>query len=277
MSTTTTRTTVEDVPPPNDGSHTAEATESGDWELVSPPRQQRILTEEDDSLVVVTRPKLSRQKSASVPNLRLLDVDLQQDDNDDGDHDNTGTELATVTTTTENIPPVTNGANNSGTVTAKTTTTMIVTTTTPRTKQQPVGAWGGTSAATATATAGNVLSFRDIILSHVQDLAQEVQQKPPPKQQTPRTKIKPKFVIVKQKSFLRRCSKSMNDLQQATTAHDDDEDMIVGDTDAMEYYHRKAKGHTGRKNGKKIRPDEAKRKDMSINKRQAQRAAQQQQ
>ena len=49
---------------------------------------------------------------------------------------------------------------------------------------------------------------------------------------------------------------------------------IMGDTDAMDFYHRKEKGSKGTSNKKKIRPDEAKRKEISMHKKEMQRQKQ---
>lgn len=79
-------------------------------------------------------------------------------------------------------------------------------------------------------------------------------------------KIKPKFVV--QQVAPMKHAKSMGDLSKL------DEDDIMGDTDAHEYYSRKAQGSLGRRNGRKQRPDEKKRLEMSMNKKNAQRAGQ---
>ncbi|KAL7462938.1 hypothetical protein ACHAXS_003311 [Conticribra weissflogii] len=50
---------------------------------------------------------------------------------------------------------------------------------------------------------------------------------------------------------------------------------ILGDTDAMDYYHRKEKGSVSTSNKKKERPDEAKRKAISMHKKELQRKKQQ--
>ena len=49
---------------------------------------------------------------------------------------------------------------------------------------------------------------------------------------------------------------------------------ILGDTDAMDFYHRKDKGSKGTSNKKKLRPDEAKRKDIIMHKKELQRKKQ---
>lgn len=95
---------------------------------------------------------------------------------------------------------------------------------------------------------------------------------------------------------IKRCTKSTGDLQSLsriheTSEHDDamgggggggfgdiaehHEDEVLGDTDAMDFYHRKAKGVQNRASGKMIRPDEAKRKEISVHKKDVQREKQQ--
>ncbi|OEU16728.1 hypothetical protein FRACYDRAFT_269088 [Fragilariopsis cylindrus CCMP1102] len=54
------------------------------------------------------------------------------------------------------------------------------------------------------------------------------------------------------------------------------DEIIVGETDAELFYNQKAKGKVGRKNGKKIRPDEKKRLDIIMAKKDDQRQRQQQ-
>mmetsp|Transcript_129 Transcript_129/g.179 ORF Transcript_129/g.179 Transcript_129/m.179 type:complete len:488 (+) Transcript_129:308-1771(+) len=49
---------------------------------------------------------------------------------------------------------------------------------------------------------------------------------------------------------------------------------VLGDTDAMDFYHRKDKGSKGTSNKKKLRPDEAKRKDIIMHKKDLQRKKQ---
>mmetsp|Transcript_19786 Transcript_19786/g.48606 ORF Transcript_19786/g.48606 Transcript_19786/m.48606 type:complete len:280 (-) Transcript_19786:185-1024(-) len=80
-------------------------------------------------------------------------------------------------------------------------------------------------------------------------------------------KIKPKF-IVQQVAPLKH-AKSMGDLSKLS-----EEDDIMGDTDAHEYYSRKAQGSLGRRNGRKQRPDEKKRLQITMNKKNLQRARQ---
>lgn len=86
----------------------------------------------------------------------------------------------------------------------------------------------------------------------------------------PRPYRKPKIVVTKPTNSMRRCAKSSPNLVGLTQNHHDDEE-ILGDTDANEFYHRKAKGAQGRANGLKLRPDEAKRKAFAVNKRNMQR------
>jgi len=87
----------------------------------------------------------------------------------------------------------------------------------------------------------------------------------------------PKFVV----KPIKRCSKSTGDLQSLTRIaengerHDDDDGLVLGDTDAELYYNQKAQGKLGRKNGRKTRPDEAKRLQITMAKKDDQKQRQQ--
>jgi hypothetical protein len=116
------------------------------------------------------------------------------------------------------------------------------------------------------------VSFRDAILSRgaADIIGETISEDGPDKNnsslcrsepQKPRPR--PRFVV----KPIRRCSKSTGDLQ--SLAEVDEEAM--GDSDAMEFYHRKALGAKGRANGLKIRPDELKRKQFTLQKKQMQR------
>merc|ERR1740124_1270501 len=52
------------------------------------------------------------------------------------------------------------------------------------------------------------------------------------------------------------------------------EEEVLGETDALEYYNRKKSGRVGRSKGLRLRPDEAKRKDCIVAKKDAQRKGQ---
>lgn len=111
-------------------------------------------------------------------------------------------------------------------------------------------------------------SFRDAILSPSKETPDEKKDDSAPQEQTrPKQKIKPKFVVTP----IKRCSKSTGDLR-SLVIH---EDEVLGESDAMDYYHRKAMGASGRINSLKIRPDEAKRKSITMYKKQQQRQQQQ--
>jgi hypothetical protein len=68
---------------------------------------------------------------------------------------------------------------------------------------------------------------------------------------------------------IKRCSRSTGDLQALA-----EEEEVLGETDAMEYYSRKSMGASGRVNGLKERPDEAKRKEIIMYKKDLQRQTQ---
>ena len=113
----------------------------------------------------------------------------------------------------------------------------------------------------------NKVSFKDAILSkskHVQAAAPSpAAEKPPMK-----NRFKSRYVVTQ----IKRCAKSTGDLLSLV---ENEEDEPMGDSDAMEYYSRKAHGAHGRSNGLKQRPDEAKRKEMIVQKKNMQRQKQQ--
>lgn len=110
----------------------------------------------------------------------------------------------------------------------------------------------------------NRLSFKDAIL---QPPAQSKETKLLPNQ-TKKVikKVKPIFVV----KPIKRQTHSTGDLRALATH----EEEILGDTDAHEYYSRKSQGAVGRKNGMKTRPDEAKRLQMTMAKKNMQRQRQ---
>jgi hypothetical protein len=81
-----------------------------------------------------------------------------------------------------------------------------------------------------------------------------------------RPRVKPRFVV---KKPMKRCIKSTGDLKSLVIQEDEE---VIGASDAMEFYHRKALGVQTRKNGLKLRPDEAKRKQMIMHKKGLQRS-----
>ena len=113
-------------------------------------------------------------------------------------------------------------------------------------------------------------SFRDAILSPSKTTSDETKQQDPAENAAPQTrpnKIKPKIVVTP----IRRCSKSTGDLRTLVI----DENEVLGESDAMDYYHRKEMGASGRINSLKVRPDEAKRRSITMYKKQMQRQQQQ--
>ena len=110
-------------------------------------------------------------------------------------------------------------------------------------------------------------SFRDAFLSSpIREDKEQINPEPVAPSTVPRPFRKPK-IVVQAPALMRRCSKSSPNL--LGMIHEDEE--ILGETDAGDYYYRKSKGAQGRTNGLKLRPDEAKRKAYSVNKRNLQR------
>mmetsp|Transcript_18400 Transcript_18400/g.27587 ORF Transcript_18400/g.27587 Transcript_18400/m.27587 type:complete len:299 (-) Transcript_18400:53-949(-) len=144
-------------------------------------------------------------------------------------------------------------------------------------------------------TMKKVPSFKDMILMNAKKIEEEDQKK---KAQLKELEEKRRKEAIQRRKTTRtrlivtpikRCAKSTGDLRSlvihedeegygggssAGVIHEEDEEEVLGCTDAMEYYNRKDFGRQGRANGRKIRPDEAKRKEMIIHKKNAQRRAQ---
>ena len=144
-------------------------------------------------------------------------------------------------------------------------------------------------------TMKKVPSFKDIMMLNAQankaeeqnkkEILQHHQDKMREAAVERRKSNKPRLVV----NAIQRCAKSTGDLRSLVIHEDaeDDgggggggggtihEDEVTGDTDSMCFYHQKSKGSLNRQNGSKIRPDEAKRRDFIMHKKNAQRAAQQ--
>jgi len=130
-------------------------------------------------------------------------------------------------------------------------------------------------------SASSKISFRDAIMKEKTAEAKDYTKGPHQVKQPKIERKKPKFVV----KPIRRCSKSTGDLQSLARIAEDDghhgdgdpynDDHIMGDTDAALYYNQKAQGKLGRKNGRKVRPDEAKRLQITMAKKDDQRQRQQ--
>lgn len=119
---------------------------------------------------------------------------------------------------------------------------------------------------TSSTTYKRIPSFRDAILSRTETSTEQKEPGIESFASRPK-KIKPKIVVTP----IKRCAKSTGDLQ-SLVIHEEKE--VLGESDAMEYYHRKAHGASGRVNTLKLRPDEAKRKQFTLQKKQMQREQQ---
>lgn len=129
-------------------------------------------------------------------------------------------------------------------------------------------------------------SFKDAILLNLQETAKEHQAMEGDSLSQllqEKRRMKPKFVVKR----ITRCSHSTGDLTSLSTIRDGVEEAyssgctvlptvhdILGATDAEEFYERKRHGEESRRNGLKLRPDEAKRKEFAVCKRAMQRQTQ---
>jgi len=119
-------------------------------------------------------------------------------------------------------------------------------------------------------------SFRDALAASSSSAAAVAENEPETQQQQgnsrTRTRVKPRFVVVQP---IKRCAKSTGDLRSLTIQEEEDEEERPGASDAMEFYHRKALGAATRQQGLRLRPDEAKRKQIIMFKKGLQQQASQ--
>lgn len=140
-----------------------------------------------------------------------------------------------------------------------------------------------------------VPSFKDMILLNAEKLKEEESKRKEASQKLEEQRRNDALLRRKQTKTriivtpIKRCARSTGDLRSliihegeegysglsspcSAVIHEDEE--ILGCSDAQEYYDRKSHGSNGRAKGRRIRPDEAKRKEMIIHKKNAQRRAQ---
>ena len=109
----------------------------------------------------------------------------------------------------------------------------------------------------------STFSFRDAIMSRPSGAEEQQATANNSTTISPQRRVfKPKFVVKAVPKPMRRCSKSTGDLQSLALIHEDDE--VMGESDAMDFYHRKAVGARNRTSGLKMRPDELKRKEITL-------------
>lgn len=114
-----------------------------------------------------------------------------------------------------------------------------------------------------------VPSFKDAILLNAEECEKDAEAKKKQElQQSSRRTLPNKRVPTFAVKKISRNAKSMTDL--ASLAEGDED--VCGDTDAAEFYARKSKGSSARASGIKLRPDEAKRREYIIYKKNMQRA-----
>jgi hypothetical protein len=106
-------------------------------------------------------------------------------------------------------------------------------------------------------------SFRDIVLSRIPTEVEEHPASSNASTSNANRKYKPRIVVTP--TVRPRRFESTPDLCSLNSS------QVLGESDAMDFYQRKAKGISGRKNGMKMRPDEAKRLDIIMSKKEMQR------
>jgi len=145
-----------------------------------------------------------------------------------------------------------------------------------------------------------VPSFKDAILLNAQETKREEADAAKRREHAQRMlrkealakRCKPRLVVKPVAKMTKRNSKSTGDLNSLlhsyATIHEDEDfggggggfaavqedEEIMGDTDAQDFYAQKSKGGSSRANSKKIRPDEAKRLDIILHKKEEQRRKQ---
>lgn len=119
------------------------------------------------------------------------------------------------------------------------------------------------AASTSSRTVKRIPSFRDAVLLKTSN--EQTQAPSSAGGQACPKKVKPKIVVTP----IKRCARSTGDLR-SLVIHEE----VLGESDAMDYYHRKAQGASGRVNSLKLRPDEAKRKQFTLQKKKMQRESQ---
>ena len=113
----------------------------------------------------------------------------------------------------------------------------------------------------------NKVSFRDAILTPSKYVPAQKMKYGVAAEQLTKNRVKSRYVVTP----IKRCAKSTGDLLALI---DEDDEEVLGESDAMEYYQRKAHGAHGHFNGMKQRPDEAKRKVLIVQKKNMQREKQ---
>lgn len=243
--------------------------EESSWEVVSADNSG----DEENTLPPPPSPPRGLHKSISTPTFIHTKLHSSHDSTDDGDESNTLDESSfvleypTTTVSSSEGEDETDTAMNDG---------ELVSFPSPMTKRTP--------------------SFKDAILLNAAEvrkeeaLAEEAAERELNERQRQRRQ-KPqrrRRIIV---STIKRCSKSAGDLGSLVSIRETGggggdvgcggmngttigEDEVMGETDASDYYHRKNVGRTSRKNGLKLRPDEAKRRDGIVAKKNVQRQAQ---
>jgi hypothetical protein len=207
--------------------------EGDDWEMLSPAESEHLDDSGDEVVPEIPRPlKVARKNSISAPELSALGVDAETAEEDYSVLDNQSESVVMVNTT--------GSVASSG--------VMVQ----------------GPPAAANPWLNKNKVSFRDAILTPSKYVPAQKLQHGNEATQLVKSRVKSRFVVTP----IKRCAKSTGDL--LALAAEEEEHEVLGESDAMEYYQRKSHGAHGHNNGMKLRPDEAKRKVMIVEKKNSQ-------
>lgn len=242
----------------------------GEWEIVPPSATAPVVTFDAEALQRGSRnPKLLKHSQSS-PDLRAFhNADDANNSDQDADEESSSAVLVEDETSM-----------------ASSSNMDLV--------SEPPSVWSVGS------NVNNKLSFKEAILQKpAAPRAMNVSNNTGPSSKQTKKAFKPKFVVVKPSSSPKRKPatgagmkrpKSMGNLRALDHIQEDhlddygdggggggehdDDGAVLGETDAGDFYNRKAHGALGRKNAQKTRPDEAKRLQITMAKKTLQKQRQ---
>ena len=251
---------------PDDGSPPNLTTENDEWEFVSEDSSSSNGNNDDGRIESLTMNPKILHHCASTPDLNQYESyhPKVEDEEESFDHCSMGVDAQSVVSESSHV--------------------LVSHTEKPLTRRVP--------------------SFKDAILLNVQETKREEADAAKRREHAQRMlrkealakRSKPRLVVKPVAKMTQRNSKSTGDLNcllhSYATIHEDEDDChggggggggfaavqedeeVMGDTDAQDFYAQKSKGGSSRANSKKIRPDEAKRLDIILYKKEEQRRKQ---